>query len=204
LWTYRSEIPPVTAGRPAKYVPEKVLDIAMGLFWRNGYAGTSLDGLTQAIGLSRSSFYNAFGSKHQLFLPCLERYQARTASELSQRLDSAPSAMVFINDTLLWAIDEVVLGGDPRGCLVMNTAAEFAQHNLEIAERVALGLESYRSVFLAAVRRAQQEGDLRSTVDAEQVAAYLVTAMSGLRTMAKAGTDAESLRSTVALVVGAM
>lgn len=194
----------MTGGRPAQYDSKHALDTAMGLFWRNGYAGTSLDDLTRELGLSRSSFYNAFGSKHRLFLTCLEQYQAHTAAELGVRLDRAPSGKAFIEDTLLWAIEEVVAGVDPQGCLVMNTAAEFAQRDHAVADRVAQGLKNYRRVFLAAVRRAQQEGDVESETDAKSVAAYLVTTMSGLRTMAKAGADVESLRSTVALAVNAM
>jgi len=176
----------------------------MDLFWRHGYEATSLRDLVGAMGLSRSSFYQAFGSKHQLFLSCLVRYQERTAADLRQRLDAAASGRVFIRATLLWAIEEVTAGVDPRGCLIMNTATEFAQRDAEVADRVARGLELYREVFVAAARRAQSEGDLDEAMDAELVAAYLVTSMSGLRTMAKAGADLESLRATVEMVAAAV
>src|SRR5436309_13794687 len=53
---------------------EKVLDRALGLFWRGGYEATSLDDLLDEVGLSKSSFYGAFGSKHEILLACLDRY----------------------------------------------------------------------------------------------------------------------------------
>ncbi|MEN3381813.1 MAG: TetR/AcrR family transcriptional regulator, transcriptional repressor for nem operon, partial [Hyphomicrobiales bacterium] len=47
---------------------EQVLDGALQLFWRSGYEATALDGLLGEVGLSKSSFYGAFGSKHEMLL----------------------------------------------------------------------------------------------------------------------------------------
>lgn len=194
----------MTVGRPLQYDSDEVLATAMVLFWRNGYEATSLAELVSAMGLSRSSFYQAFGGKEQLFLRCLDRYQADTVAELSARLETAASGRDFIRDTLCWAIDEVIQGEYPKGCLIMNTATEFAQRNTEVADRVAVGLDQYRSIFLTAVLRAQSEGDIPSDRNPATLAGYLVSAMSGLRTMVKAGSDLDSLRSMVDMVVAAL
>ena len=42
---------------------EQVMDGALRLFWQSGYEATSLDGLLNEVGLSKSSFYGAFGSR---------------------------------------------------------------------------------------------------------------------------------------------
>lgn len=194
----------MTVGRPLKYDSDEVLKSAMGLFWRHGYEATSLHDLVGAMGLSRSSFYQAFGGKRQLFLRCLERYQADTATDLSARLAAAPSGISFIEETLLWAIEEVIEGVDPRGCLIMNTATEFAQRDPEVAQLVGRGLDQYREIFSRAVQRAQEEGAIDDSRDPEAIAGYLVTSMSGLRTMVKAGTHVGSLRSMIEVTVGAL
>jgi len=56
------------------------MDRALELFWRNGYEGTSITDLTEAIGISRPSLYAAFGDRSSCFglfwpnmLPDLER-----------------------------------------------------------------------------------------------------------------------------------
>lgn len=193
------------AGRPLSYRSEHVLDTAMHLFWRNGYGGTSLQDLVGAMGLARSSFYQAFGSKRHLFLICLDRYQEATALDLTSRLESAATGCEFIEDTLLWAIEEVTeTAGDPRGCLVVNTANEFAQRDAEVAERVAKGFDRYRSIFLAAAQRGHADGSVCRDESAEVLADYLVASMSGLRTMVKAGKDPEVLRGMVAMVTSAL
>ena len=186
------------AGRPLTYDSDTVLDAAMRLFWQTGYEATSLHELLAAMNLSRSSFYHGFGSKHALFVRCLERYQEQTADYLWDRLESASSGHTFIVDTLTWAIEEAFAGADPRGCLVMNTATELAQRDPVIAAEVARGLRTFHSIFAAGVARGQAEGSIREDRHADVLASYLVTTMGGLRTMVKAGTD----HSTLTVLVG--
>ena len=194
----------MSIGRPLEYGSEQVRDSAMGLFWRKGYEATSLQDLVGEMGLSRSSFYQAFGSKRQLFLSCLERYEEATALHLATSLDGAATGREFIEDTLLWAIEEVVEGTDPKCCLVVNTANEFAQRDEQVAAQVSQGFDKYRAIFVAATRRGHEDGSVRSDKEATLLANYLMTSMSGLRTMVKAGTDHEVLRSIVAMVMSAM
>ena len=61
-------------GRPRAFDVDEALDRAVLLFWSQGFEGTSLDDLTEAMGISRPSLYRAFGNKEQLFYKALERY----------------------------------------------------------------------------------------------------------------------------------
>ena len=129
----------------------------MNEFWRRGYQATSLKHLMQATTLSKSSLYQVFGSKHGLFVHCLERYQDQTSSDLLQRLESARSGKQFIADTLMWVIEETKRTQQPRGCLVMNTAAEIAQGDTDIAHWMIRGWGRYHTIFRYAIERAQKE-----------------------------------------------
>ena len=191
-------------GRPVEYDLEQVLDAAMDEFWRRGYQATSLKHLMNATTLSKSSLYQVFGSKQALFIRCLERYQDQTTADLWQRLESAPSGIRFIGDTLMWVIEEAKRTGQPQGCLVMNTASEIAQGDVEIADCVTLGLDKYRTIFRYAIERAQKEGAVNGGRDSKLLANYFVSNMSGLRTMVKAGTNARSLKKMVTIVMQAL
>lgn len=58
---------------------EAALDVALELFWRQGYEGTSIADLTAAMDIRPPSLYAAFGNKQQLFEKVLDRYaQARS------------------------------------------------------------------------------------------------------------------------------
>jgi TetR/AcrR family transcriptional repressor of nem operon len=191
-------------GRPLEFDPERALDAAMHVFWSGGYEATSLQDLLKAMGLSKSSFYQAFGSKQQLFERCLGRYREKMATALLEKLNRSPSGQRFIMDVLYSVADEARGEGKPRGCLVMNTASEFAQSDPMVAGWVAQGVDRFKAVFMAAVQRAQQEGDIAADRDPETLALYLVSSLSGLKTMVKAGAGEKAVKSIVDVILDAL
>ena len=58
--------------RPLEFERLIVLEIAMQVFWSKGFAGTSVNDLTKAMGISKSSMYGAFGDKHSIFLEAID------------------------------------------------------------------------------------------------------------------------------------
>lgn len=189
------------SGRPRQYDLERVLDTAMDLFWQRGYQTTSLNDLMQATALSKSSLYQVFGSKRELFMRCLERYQELTTADLWRRLESSKSGKQFLADTLLHVIEEGRGAEEPRGCMLMNTATENAQPDIEIANCVTRGLQAYYTIFRRAIENAQIEGTIARDRDVDLLADYVVTNVSGLRTMLKAGSNINSLKSLVAVIL---
>ena len=53
---------PAKRGRPRAYQPEVALARALDVFWKDGFAATSLDDLRAATGMNRP-IYGAFGDK---------------------------------------------------------------------------------------------------------------------------------------------
>ena len=52
----------------------QVLDALVELFWEQGYEAASMTDIVDCAGLNKSSLYNAFGSKDELFFTVLDRY----------------------------------------------------------------------------------------------------------------------------------
>ena len=69
-------------GRPRSFDEADVLQRAMDCFWTRGYEASSLDDLCGAMGISRSSFYQCFGNKHDLLLATLDRYGDETMARM--------------------------------------------------------------------------------------------------------------------------
>lgn len=188
-------------GRPLAYDPEQALDSAMHIFWRKGYEATSLQDLLQGMKLSKSSLYQGFKNKHHLFLLCVNRYRQLTLAEMEDRLRRSVKGVDFFSKTFDKVIHEVNEVANPKGCLVTNTAVEFAQSDPDVATAVSDGVHDFQTIFHQAVLKGQQDGSIRTDIPSETLADYLVTSMNGLRTMVKAGTDEATLKNVVQLVV---
>src|SRR5258707_9273442 len=78
--------------RPREFDETQALNQARELFWQDGYAATSLAAMLDAMAISKSSFYEAFGSKHALFLRTLADYQDERASQIETCLADGQSA----------------------------------------------------------------------------------------------------------------
>lgn len=177
----------------------------MQVFWSQGYEATTLQDLLKAMGLSKSSFYQTFGGKKELFLRCISRYREKVSKALADLLESSDSGRSFIERMLLNSAAEARRTNDMRrGCLLMNTATECAQKDSDIAELVSLGFEGLRVILCQAVRRGQTEGEITQDLEAEALASYLISSLGGIKTVVKGGADEQRVRDIVAVTLRAL
>ncbi|PIU01021.1 MAG: hypothetical protein COT74_00510 [Bdellovibrionales bacterium CG10_big_fil_rev_8_21_14_0_10_45_34] len=194
----------MTVGRPVEFDKEKVLNAAMSAFWSQGFEGTSLQELLQVTGLSKSSLYQAFGDKEDLFLLCLDQYTSSTKDKLLAQLSLSDSGLYFIKQVLLSAADEAKSRSLPKGCMIMNTATEFAQNNPVVSKYVNKGIEAFKFVFLTALKKAVAQREIPENSNLDQMAAFVVSSMSGIKSMVKAGAHKRDIENLVKFVMKSM
>ncbi len=193
-----------TLGRPLEFDPDKAIDAAVEVFWRKGYEATSMTDLLEAMNLSKSSLYQTFGSKQQLFERCLSRYADRLSAEMAKDLEEAKSGRSFIEDTFGGVADTAQQPEGAKGCLIANSANEFGQREPALAAPVSDGLNRFARIFMDAVIKGQAEGSISADADPRALGNYLVGTMNGLRTMIKAGADRRSAKGMVKLILKAL
>ena len=176
----------------------------MRVFWARGYDATSLCDLIEAMGISKSSFYETFGNKHDLFLASLDHYRDTVIGRLSLNLESAASPRAAIAATLRRVLDTEPRPGDAPGCMIGRCAVEIAGRDRAAAARVAAGMARIEASFHRAVARAQALGEIPATHDARALARYLTSSMNGLRVMAEAKADRATLEDIVRLTLAAL
>src|SRR5258707_4358746 len=106
-------------GRPRKFSREGVLQKALPVFWKYGFARTTLPDLELATGVNKSGLYSEFESKEELFLACLRYYRdTRTGGAL---LSTKPlgwdNIQKFLEEAPSCALDQ-------RGCFSVNSMRE--------------------------------------------------------------------------------
>lgn len=176
----------------------------MNYFWKKGYESTSLQNLLDVMHLSKSSFYQTYGSKHELFERCINHYRNSLEDNMLQHLNQSDSGRQFIEDAFNAIVTDASKPGEKYGCLIMNTASEFAQRDPIIADLVTKGTNKLSAVFCTAVKRAQKTGDVSPNKDPHVLASYLISSMSGLKTMLKAGMGKKKIKNIVDVTLGAL
>jgi AcrR family transcriptional regulator len=187
------------AGRK-QFDMDTVLDAAMIQFWRAGYADTSLDDLSRATGLNRSSIYSSLGDKDTLFLRCLDRYTARYGEKYDAALSGAGSepraALRAFFDVTLARIADPEL---PDGCLIAQSAMAIPALSPKVAAyaKEALGYQRLR------LHTALKAGRL-SDHDAEAFALHAAAVNQSLAVMSRAGADSVQLKAIVDVTLDAL
>ncbi|WP_162834285.1 TetR/AcrR family transcriptional regulator [Amycolatopsis circi] len=175
-----------------------VLDAAMVRFWRAGYADTSLDDLSKATGLNRSSIYSSLGDKDALYLRCLDRYATRYGTRYDQALSrAAEEPLRAIREFFDVTLNRIADPDVPDGCLVAQTAMAIPVLSPTIAARAteALGFQQAR------LRTALHAAKL---ADADDFAVHLAAVNQSLAVMSRAGSTQKQLRSVVDISLSAL
>ncbi|MFE6778093.1 TetR/AcrR family transcriptional regulator [Streptomyces sp. NPDC057702] len=194
--------------RPRMFDEARALDAAMWEFWVKGYEATSTQDLCRATGLGRSSIYNTFSSKHELFTRALTRYmEGMTAMQLAVLEDVERSVV----ERLRTLFDVVVEGeferrveGRSVGCLTVNATVELAGRDPEAAALLERDLERRLAGFRAVIEEGQRNGELSTARDADSLARFLNAVIGGMRVSAQGGADRAALESIAETTLGAL
>jgi TetR/AcrR family transcriptional regulator, transcriptional repressor for nem operon len=181
--------------RPRQFDEEKILAAVRDLFWRQGYAATSLDDLMRVTGLGKGSIYGAFGDKRNLFLAVLRVYADERMVHARERLNSDKPAIERLRD--LFQIREKrkrSLAPCP-GCFLFNSTTELALHDPEVREISKRVYEAIEQLLIETAEQAKKDGDLPRVVDASELGRLLLAVSLGLTFLEKTGIDSRNLPS---------
>ena len=187
-------------GRPRTFDEIAVLDAAAAEFRVYGFANTSTEQLCAAAGVRRSSLYNAFTSKDELFVRALEHYidtirERQTALLTDDGLRGADRLRALVD--LVIAEERVAASqGHAAGCMVVQSFMnpDLRERDERIARILDRDLRERSSLLAEAIRTGQVDGSIPEDIDPDDGALLVSTVISGIRVTAQAGVDAETLR----------
>lgn len=190
-------------GRIRTFDVDEALAAALEMFWRQGYDGTPIQALCQAMGVQPGSVYAAFGSKRDLFVAAARRYIDTVSAEAVERINSAPSGLLGLRAYFDHLVDAMVDGRRRQGCLITNSLVEFAERDPELSTMFKLHLARLETSFASALARANAEGELRPGAGPES-ASMLVAVVQGMNVMAKGRPQRRELQRVVEATLAAL
>ncbi|WP_422082516.1 TetR/AcrR family transcriptional regulator [Ulvibacterium sp.] len=167
--------------RIVEFDKEKALKNAMHVFWEKGYNGTSMQDLVDATGLNRSSIYNSFGSKLELYRITLSRYQRETGGIFQKALISAKNPLEAIQLIFEGFLPEITGDKKDKGCFVLNCKAEMGNQDHNVREWLLDTQEQTLSTFQNLIREGQELGIINKRQDCRNYAHFVFNAFQGFR-----------------------
>ena len=155
--------------RPRNFSREGVLEKALPVFWKHGFADASLQELEKATGVNKSGLYSEFAGKEELFLESLRFY-----------LDRLPSLGFLLAEPLGWDNVEQFLKLGPRntegqkGCFAISSMRELAILPPAAIEMLGHGRVQLRQLIAKNIEAEKPKADVNN------LAGMVLTFFAGL------------------------
>ena len=159
---------------------ENLLSQGVALLMQQGYHGTGLKEILDAVQIPKGSFYNYFGSKENFAAEAIQHYINPFIDQLSGHLqnpdnDALSALRCYFNEL----ITELEKAGYKGGCLLGNLMGEISDTSELCKKSLQLAVHRYRDVLQEALLKAQREGTVRTDKSAEDMADLLVNMWQG-------------------------
>ncbi|WP_271005183.1 TetR/AcrR family transcriptional regulator [Listeria seeligeri] len=172
-----------------------VLNKAMQIFWEKGYEKTSMQDLVDHMGIHRRSIYDTFGDKHELFLNSLDCYEFRLNQIIKQQVKQDMTIKEKL-ETLFLSVSSVN-NESPKGCLIVNSAAELSLLDEPIKKKIQELFDKSEMYLYQLLVEAMIKGEISKNKNLQELASYLHNAWVGIRVLAKTTNDQTKLHTIV-------
>lgn len=150
------------------------------LLMQQGYHGTGLKEILDAVQIPKGSFYNYFGSKEKFAAEAIQHYIDPFIHQLNVHLlnqdNDALSALKSYFNELILELEKAEFKG---GCLLGNLMGEIGDTSELCQKSLQSAVHRYRDLLQAGLLKAQQEGTIRTDKSAEEMADLLVNMWQG-------------------------
>lgn len=178
-----------------------VLNKAMHLFWKQGYAATSIQDLVSHLGINRASLYTTFGDKEQLFKKAFQLYRSSAKSGLEAFFKSQPNVKEGLSLLFENAIEEAITDPDKKGCFVVNTTTELIPNDEKLIDILEIHKKDIEAIFYTYLKEGKASGQLQTTLHLKALASLLYTLYNGIRVVSKVRPDKKALSDSVAVAL---
>ena len=159
---------------------ENLLKQGVTLLMQQGYHGTGLKEILDAVQVPKGSFYNYFGSKENFAAEAIQHYINPFIDQLSDHLQNpdhdALSALLCYFNELITELEKADYKG---GCLLGNLMGEIGDTSELCKASLQTAVHRYRDLLQTGLITAQQEGTVRTDKSAEEMADLLVNMWQG-------------------------
>jgi TetR/AcrR family transcriptional repressor of nem operon len=158
---------------------ENLLNEGVTLLRGQGYHGTGLQEILDAVNIPKGSFYNYFDSKEDFGAEVIQHYTDPFITRLTTHLESDPDALGAIRRYFAELIEELEKDEFKGGCLLGNLMGEIGDTSEVCRKSIQSAVNRYLDVLQSGLAKAQQQGTVRLDKSPQEMANLLLNAWQG-------------------------
>jgi len=159
---------------------ESLLNQGVVFFMNQGYHGTGLQEILDAVNVPKGSFYNYFSSKEEFGAAVIQHYIEPFILRLSTHLQQSGSdALGAIRRYFAELIVELEENKFKGGCLLGSLMGEIGSNSDVCQQSLQSAIARYRDLLQSGLAQAQQQGSVRTDKTPEEMADLLINTWQG-------------------------
>ncbi len=173
---------------------DRILTEGLRVVHERGFANASVRDIVQAAGVPQGSFTNHFASKEAFGLEIIEIYYGSSRRNIAETLrndarDPLERLAAYIDLTK----ERLNVNSMRNGCLIGNFTAEASENSEPIRRRLVEAFGETRDAFAYCLRAAIAAGEIKPSLDANEVAGFIVSSLQGANLISKAHQSPEPI-----------
>jgi TetR/AcrR family transcriptional repressor of nem operon len=180
----------------------RIVEKAAALIHERGVAGTFLEDVKAAAGVSGSQLYHYFPDKDDLVQAVID-YQAEAIVNRNRRALSSANGIETWRNMVLTAAERTQAKG---GCALGSLAGQLSETDPEARVLIAAGFDQWAAAIADGLRPLHADGKLPSGIDPDDLAVTLLATLEGALLLAQVHRDTRPIETAVntllALAIG--
>lgn len=178
------------AERTRQFIIERTAPV----FNEKGFAGTSLNDLTQATGLTKGSIYGNFENKDEVALAAFDYNFNRVTNYIKAKITATENSIERLLVYPQVYRNFLVLPFLKPGCPILNTSTEADDTHPGLKEKAAAALKFWKTSVENQIKRGIERGEIREDVNPAQIAVVLLSLIEGSIMQAKVVQNSKDLK----------
>ena len=174
-----------------------ILEKAMELFWKKGFHATSIQDLVTFLGISRSSIYDTYGGKKELFYKSFKLYRTTNIIGFSNFLNQQKNVKIGLRKLFEMAIEQSIADMDRKGCFVVNTTTELIPGDLKLQKILKENENTFVNIFYKFLLKGERSGEISKGKKLKSIANLYYTLYNGIKVVSKIQPDSKNLLNSV-------
>lgn len=187
--------------RVKRFDEQEILEKAMHLFWKRGYASTSIQDLVDHLGINRASIYDTYGDKERLFFLAFQHYRKTNTEFLASFLKKEENVKQGFQHLFEMAIQAAATDIDKKGCFVVNTTTELIPGDHMACSVLETNKHTLEGLFHNYLKQGESRGQFKQGKDLKGIAKLLFLLYNGLQVVSKIKPNKKELMGSLNLAL---